>query len=408
MKPTWDDLASVILTIQGYWAEVVNLIARAVELTNQLGFSSSKVRLKNELSEVNDDIEKGPKVRVLGIDTGFRTPASGTLLTELKARRDRIVAQLDEFEGSPDERRREHNRGNYGVTRGAGAVPTLKKQGGEDESRDQFEVAVDSITKHIATLNADTAAVFQNNAAKAQLRAEFQLLTAIMRDEGEVTQEQIDKYEELRKTMSAQQALTAAGIKLEDEHAAKFELVSNKVGQATAAYGAANQALERLNSASQQLGSALSTAFSNAVIEGKKFSEVMSSLLKTLGNALINSGFASIFNAPSTGGTSLFGGWLKSIFGFAEGTDFAPGGMAIVGERGPELVNLPRGAQVIPNHILNSRSDAMSFTYAPSYDARGASVEAVARLEQMMARDRAEFSSKVVATVRKARDTRSL
>lgn len=36
-----------------------------------------------------------------------------------------------------------------------------------------------------------------------------------------------------------------------------------------------------------------------------------------------------------------------SVF-FAEGTDFAPGGPAIVGEEGPELVNLPRGSQVIP------------------------------------------------------------
>lgn len=35
--------------------------------------------------------------------------------------------------------------------------------------------------------------------------------------------------------------------------------------------------------------------------------------------------------------------------GFATGTDFAPGGSAWVGERGPELVNLPRGSQVYPN-----------------------------------------------------------
>ncbi|MDE0004104.1 MAG: hypothetical protein OXQ29_15550, partial [Rhodospirillaceae bacterium] len=34
---------------------------------------------------------------------------------------------------------------------------------------------------------------------------------------------------------------------------------------------------------------------------------------------------------------------------FAQGTSFAPGGMALVGEMGPELVNLPRGSQVIPN-----------------------------------------------------------
>lgn len=33
---------------------------------------------------------------------------------------------------------------------------------------------------------------------------------------------------------------------------------------------------------------------------------------------------------------------------FAVGTTFAPGGLALVGERGPELVNIPRGGQVIP------------------------------------------------------------
>ena len=39
---------------------------------------------------------------------------------------------------------------------------------------------------------------------------------------------------------------------------------------------------------------------------------------------------------------------------FAQGTSFAPGGMALVGEMGPELVNLPRGSQVIPNPRLGS------------------------------------------------------
>ena len=52
------------------------------------------------------------------------------------------------------------------------------------------------------------------------------------------------------------------------------------------------------------------------------------------------------------------GGWTFGAFGhhislpsytinrFAKGTPFAPGGMALVGERGAELVNLPRGASV--------------------------------------------------------------
>jgi hypothetical protein len=37
----------------------------------------------------------------------------------------------------------------------------------------------------------------------------------------------------------------------------------------------------------------------------------------------------------------------------ASGTDFAPGGVSLVGENGPELVNLPRGSQVIPNDKIN-------------------------------------------------------
>lgn len=45
---------------------------------------------------------------------------------------------------------------------------------------------------------------------------------------------------------------------------------------------------------------------------------------------------------------------------FAEGTDSAPGGMAWVGEKGPEIVNLPRGAQVIPNHALRRYADGTS------------------------------------------------
>ena len=58
--------------------------------------------------------------------------------------------------------------------------------------------------------------------------------------------------------------------------------------------------------------------------------------------------------APAGGGnifSSLFGSNFK-LFGFADGTEFSPGGVALVGERGPEIVNLPRGSQVVPNHRM--------------------------------------------------------
>lgn len=54
------------------------------------------------------------------------------------------------------------------------------------------------------------------------------------------------------------------------------------------------------------------------------------------------------------------------IPGFATGTNFAPGGMAIVGEKGPELVNLPRGSEVVPNHRLGSELRGMGGAGGPS------------------------------------------
>ena len=61
--------------------------------------------------------------------------------------------------------------------------------------------------------------------------------------------------------------------------------------------------------------------------------------------------------------------WLFDIKQHANGTNNAPGGWSLVGERGPELVNLPRGAQVLPNHMLgaglgNQMSGEVVFTIA--------------------------------------------
>ncbi|TBF08726.1 phage tail length tape measure family protein [Rhizobium ruizarguesonis] len=97
--------------------------------------------------------------------------------------------------------------------------------------------------------------------------------------------------------------------------------------------------------------------------------------LGTLGNGLgqigNSLGSAASTGASASGGGGLFG-WLGGLLGgikttggstisafntrgYADGTHYAPGGMAIVGERGPELVNLPQGSQV----FNTNRSAAM-------------------------------------------------
>lgn len=41
----------------------------------------------------------------------------------------------------------------------------------------------------------------------------------------------------------------------------------------------------------------------------------------------------------------------RTFLGYATGTQFAPGGWSVVGEKGPEIVRLPRGAEVYPNGV---------------------------------------------------------
>jgi len=71
--------------------------------------------------------------------------------------------------------------------------------------------------------------------------------------------------------------------------------------------------------------------FKSVLTEGASFKDAIGSLLGSISSRFLNAGIDSLFSA---------------IPGFANGTNSAPGGMALVGERGPELVNLPRGSQV--------------------------------------------------------------
>ena len=63
---------------------------------------------------------------------------------------------------------------------------------------------------------------------------------------------------------------------------------------------------------------------------------------------------------------------------FANGTVNAPGGMAWVGERGPELVNLPRGSQGIPAHRAQSMGGS---GVTVNVDARGSADPAAVRAQ---------------------------
>tara|TARA_R110000765_G_scaffold51881_1_gene104612 strand:- start:201 stop:737 length:537 start_codon:yes stop_codon:yes gene_type:complete len=68
----------------------------------------------------------------------------------------------------------------------------------------------------------------------------------------------------------------------------------------------------------------------------------------SFGGAAVAGGIAmAAIGLTAYGVGSTMGG--QSPGQFAVGTDAAPGGMALVGERGPEMVSLPKGSQVAAN-----------------------------------------------------------
>ena len=73
--------------------------------------------------------------------------------------------------------------------------------------------------------------------------------------------------------------------------------------------------------------------------------------------------YGSIWNVPGLVGLSSGAGYS----GYAGGTNWAAPGWAVVGERGPELMNLGRGGQQIISNDKLSSLGAQQFYFQPTY-----------------------------------------
>jgi hypothetical protein len=129
------------------------------------------------------------------------------------------------------------------------------------------------------------------------------------------------------------------------------------------------------------------------------------SLFKIGGTSTPNTAAMNTSNATLANGT---GGAFYGP-GFASGTDNAPGGLALIGENGPEIMNVPKGAQIIPNSVLRNNGGGgvnsnVNFTInAPNADAAG-----LAKLQVQLNQLQAELPARVVSAVTMAQKKRQL
>jgi hypothetical protein len=205
-------------------------------------------------------------------------------------------------------------------------------------------------------------------------------------------------------------------IHLSPEQVAKIDAVSEVYGRQAAALRKVQEDEQKAEQAASEFYGTFKSDALDAITGAKSLGEALEDLGRKFASLMINSAFDSLF-APRTGGSSggLFGGLFSSLGNFltgryASGTNSASGGPALVGEKGPEIVNLPRGSQVVPADITrkiiggSDSSGGISLTYAPQNNFQGTSQE-LADFRRQAERDRADFSARVIQTIRKANKT---
>lgn len=156
-------------------------------------------------------------------------------------------------------------------------------------------------------------------------------------------------------------ALRQAGAAATETEKQKIEALVESTYKQNEAWQKSQDQLAELN----DMGREFAGTLVQGLLSGAKASDVLADALGRLADRFLNSGLDALF-----GGGGGFGGLLGGLFGggtsyfppapsmgggigmYARGTTFAPGGTAIVGEEGPERVELPRGSKVTPNHML--------------------------------------------------------
>lgn len=409
MKPAWDDLASVILTIKGYWADVVDLMARAIELANRIG-GTSLDQLRDQLKEVNDRLA-GNGSGAMGIFDRI-TGMPDFVRQNLEKSRDDLQAEIA--------KRTAYLPAQAAVpeSRGTGAAPVLrdKPAAAASTERNRFDGAAGSMEKRIAGLEAEANAINLGTAARERARIAAELETV------------------------AKQANAAAGLGanvVTAEQRAQIDLLADAYGRvaerieqsrsplATYTREAADLS-KQLNYAAASNLESMTDSLSGVVTGTRSVTDAFRSMANSIISDLARIAIRKTITGPLSAG-------LGAIFGFSDGgmvPAFADGGV-IRGPGGPRsdsivarvsageyIVNaeatsrhlqlldainsgrLPAfadGGYVAPSMpVIRGGADAgVSVTFAPQVDARGADVAAVTRLEQALARQQREFEGRV-------------
>lgn len=171
------------------------------------------------------------------------------------------------------------------------------------------------------------------------------------------------------------------------------------VDQTPRALDEVTEAFERM--AADGLGS-LEDSLVQAALRAEDLGDVAKSVFRQIAADLLTMVIRQNITSP------LAGIFKAAIPGFAKGTNFAPGGLAYVHK--DELINLPRGSQVMPAHITKALKPTAPGSSAPpvvNLDLRGAVIWEQEAQKLMAYADQTAGRAGVMATQASRRMTMS-
>jgi uncharacterized protein YbjQ (UPF0145 family) len=223
-----------------------------------------------------------------------------------------------------------------------GLSGSTSKAGGS--KRDPYAEMMTSAANDTRTLQAQAAALGQTTQQTAYLDEKQKLLNKAYQDNIKLSPDQLAAIDDQAKAYANAKAQLELMTELydtgkqatEDFFSAMKDGLESGEGLWGSLGDAASKALDDIaNKALQMAADGVWNMIFGAATGGSGGGGIVSSLLGLFGGGTpaLNPGVGAQWAGPS----------------FASGTSFAPGGLSLVGEHGPELVNLSRGSQVFSN-----------------------------------------------------------
>lgn len=327
LKPSWDDLASVMMDIKGAWADVIGYIAKAVELSNKLPRIPGMPASSTDLDAKRDALDR-VNARLNGTSSSTDTFGIFASRETLEAHRDRLQKEIGALTASGEQ---------YGPpapnqTRGTGPAPTKISTGSD---HDRFDSSADAIDKRTAALKEEAAGLDLSTAAREKNKIAAQLQVVAMqanqaagKGEGVVTAEQRQRIQEVteaygRATEAIEKATVAQSIKrgrqtslLDPQDVQIAEQLKGLYPDVGTALNSVEASAMRTNEAMRSIGNTMSSSLTSGladILDGTKsvsagFADMAKSIVRALEEAMIK----ALVVAPIMRS-------LSGTFGFSDG-----------------------------------------------------------------------------------------